>query len=74
MEQITVTITNGKVEMEVEGVKGVRCIELTRAVEQLLGKAVSQVLKKDFYRTPAIKQKININLNAANLSHKRAGR
>jgi hypothetical protein len=60
--------------MEVEGVKGVRCIELTRAVEQLLGKAVSQVLKKDFYRTPAIKQKININLNAANLSHKRAGR
>ena len=74
MEQLTVTIENGKVEMEVEGVKGVRCIELTRAVEQLLGKAVSQVLKKDFYRTAAIKQKININLNAANLSHKRAGR
>jgi len=34
---------------------------LTQAVEQLLGKAVSQVLKKDFYRTAAIKQKIDIH-------------
>ena len=61
MEQITVTIKNGKVEMEVEGVKGVRCIELTQGIEQLIGKAVSQVLKEDFYRTAEIKQKIKIN-------------
>jgi hypothetical protein len=61
LEQLTVTIKNGKVEMDVEGVKGARCIGLTRAVEQLLGKAVSRVLKKDFYRTAAIKQKITIN-------------
>jgi hypothetical protein len=36
--QITVTIKNGKVEMEVENVRGGSCVELTEAVERILGK------------------------------------
>lgn len=55
-----VTIKNGKVEMEVDGVKGLRCIELTEAVEHILGKVDSRLLKQDYYRTNEVKQKIRI--------------
>ena len=61
MEQITIAIKNGMVEMEVEGVKGMRCVELTQGIEQLLGKSDTRVLKQGFYgNTQKSKQKIDI--------------
>ena len=60
MEQITVIIENGKVKIEVEGVKGARCVELTQGIEQLLGKNGNRVLKQDYYRPIEIRQKIGI--------------
>jgi hypothetical protein len=60
LEQIKVTIKNGKVEMEVEGVKGTRCLELTQAIEQLVGKVDSRLLKHEFYGNREIKQTIGV--------------
>ena len=60
MERIMVTIKDGKVEIEVEGVKGVRCAELTRGIEQLLGNNGARVLKQDYFRPNEVRQKIGV--------------
>ena len=57
-EQIIITIKDGRVKVEVEGVKGVRCVELTQAIEKLIGKVGDRCLKNDFYRSPKIEQSI----------------
>jgi hypothetical protein len=50
MEQVVVTIRDGNVVVEVEGVKGTCCLELTQAIENLIGKVNNQLIKKkDFY-------------------------
>jgi len=59
MEQMIVTIKNGNVEIEVEGVKGVRCVELKQAIEKLIGKVGDRCLKNDFYRSTKIEQSIH---------------
>ena len=48
MEELIVTIQQGEVQVEVQGVKGGRCLELTQAIESLLGKVSSRKLKNDF--------------------------
>jgi hypothetical protein len=68
VKQITVTIKNGKVEMEVGGVKGGRCVELTEAVERMLGRVDSRVLKQDYYRPAEIRQKIDIEHRSPSLA------
>jgi hypothetical protein len=49
MEELIVTIKEGDIQVEVEGVKGARCLELTQALETLLGKINRRDLKNDFY-------------------------
>jgi len=49
MEQMIVTIKNGSVEIEIEGDGGARCVELTQAIEKLIGEVETRLLKKDFY-------------------------
>jgi hypothetical protein len=56
MEQMIVTIKNGNLEIEIEGVKGSRCFGLTQAIEELLGDIDQRVVKNDFFLSEAIKQ------------------
>jgi hypothetical protein len=56
MEEIMVTIQEGNVKVEVEGVKGVRCLELTQTIEKLLGENISRHLKEDFYGQIEVKR------------------
>lgn len=58
MEQLIVTIKNGNVEIEVEGLKGMRCLELTQAIEKLIGKVDCRFLKNDLYKSTKIEQSI----------------
>jgi hypothetical protein len=60
MEELIVTIQEGEVQVEVQGVRGVRCLELTQAIESLLGKISSRKLKNDFYGQAKLKHKIAI--------------
>lgn len=47
-------------EIEVEGVKGSRCVELTQAIENLIGKVGNRFLKNDFYRSTKTEQSIHL--------------
>jgi len=58
MEQMTITIKDGSIKVEVEGVKGIRCVELTQSIEKLIGEVESRLLKKDFYINTKIKQNL----------------
>ena len=58
MEELIITIQKGEVEVEVEGVKGARCLELTQAMESLLGKIGSRRLENEFYGQAKLKQTI----------------
>ena len=58
MEQMIITIMNGNVELKVEGVKGIRCVEMTQAIEKLIGEVESQLFKKDFYINTKMKQNL----------------
>ena len=49
MEQLNITIKGGTVEVEVDGVKGSRCLQLTQAIEELIGQIDSRSLKKELY-------------------------
>jgi len=60
MEQLIVTIKNGKVEIEVKGAKGMRCLQLTRAIENLIGKVDDRLLKDECYRNTNIEQNIHL--------------
>lgn len=56
MEELIITIKEGDIQVEVEGVKGARCLELTQAIETLLGKINRRDLKNDFYGQAELKQ------------------
>ena len=58
MEQMVITIKDGSIKVEVEGVKGIRCVELTQSIEKLIGEVESRLLKKDFYINTKIKQNL----------------
>ena len=60
MEELIVTIQEGDIQVEVQGVKGARCLELTQAIENLLGKISRREFKNDFYGQAKLKQKISI--------------
>lgn len=60
MEQLIVTIKNGSIEIEIEGAKGARCLELTQAIEKLIGEVENRFLKNDFYRGTKIESSIRI--------------
>ena len=64
MEELIVTIQEGSVQIEVQGVKGARCLELTRAIETLLGEISSRKLKNDFAGQAKAKQNIGIKINS----------
>ena len=61
MEQLIVTIKNGAVELDVEGVKGSHCIELTQAIEKLIGDTDQRLFKNDFYQAAVIAQCSTLN-------------
>jgi len=58
MEQMVVTIKDGKVVIEVEGAKGARCLQLTQAIEKLIGEVDNRHLNNDFYKDMKIEQSI----------------
>ncbi len=58
MEQMIVTIKNGSVEIEIEGARGARCVELTDAIEKRIGKVDDRFLKNDFYMSTKMEQNI----------------
>jgi hypothetical protein len=60
MEHMIVTIKNGSVEIDIEGGRGVRCVELTQTVENLIRKVESRLFKKDFYANIEIEQNLCI--------------
>lgn len=60
MEQLIVTIKNGKVEIEVKGAKGTRCLQLTQAIENLIGKVDNRSLKNDLCGNTKIEQRIHL--------------
>jgi hypothetical protein len=60
MEQLVIHITDGKVEIEVQGAKGTRCVGLTQAIEQLIGVVRNRSVKQDFYGTTEIKHQVGI--------------
>ena len=53
VQEIEVTIgKDGKVEIEVHGVKGMSCLDLTKALEEALGGEIeSREMKSDAYST-----------------------
>jgi len=59
MEQLIVMIKNGSVEIEVKGARGTRCLGLTQAIENLIGKVDARLLKDEYYRTTKIDQSIH---------------
>jgi ABC-type uncharacterized transport system ATPase subunit len=61
MEQLSITIKEGKIEMEVDGVKGSGCLELTQLIEQLMGETENRILKNDFYNRTQMKHRIGIH-------------
>lgn len=56
MEQLIVMIKNGSVEIEVKGARGTRCLGLTQAIENLIGKVDARLLKDEYCRTTNIEQ------------------
>jgi hypothetical protein len=60
MEQLVIHIKDGKVELEVQGAKGTHCVELTQAIEQLVGVVRNRSVKQDFYGTTEITQQVGI--------------
>lgn len=57
MEQLMITIKNGTVEIEVKGARGTRCLGLTQALENLIGKVDDRLLKDEYYKTTNVEQK-----------------
>ena len=41
---------NGEVKVEVEGVKGDQCLQLTQFLEEALGTVTERELKSEYYR------------------------
>jgi hypothetical protein len=66
MEELIVTIQEGDIQVEVQGVKGARCLELTQAIEALLGKTSSRTIKEEFYGKVSFTQKICLNQTIKN--------
>ena len=60
MEEVIVTIKDGDIQVEVAGVKGAHCLELTQAIETLLGEINGRQLKDDFYSQIAVKPGISL--------------
>lgn len=57
-----VTIKDGSVGVEIEGVKGTHCLQLTQAIEALIGTVDTKNYKKEFYSNIENKQDVNLNL------------
>jgi len=51
MKQIIARIKGNKVEFEVNGVTGASCTDITKQLEEAVGKTESQELKSEFYET-----------------------
>jgi len=60
MEELIITIQDGDIKVEVEGVRGARCLALTQAIETLLGEINGRQLKDDFYAQIAVKRGISL--------------
>ena len=58
MQEIKLTIgTDGKVNIDVAGVKGPACKDLTKSIEAALGKTESVEKKPEFYQQQAASAK-----------------
>ncbi|MDH4264704.1 MAG: DUF2997 domain-containing protein [Deltaproteobacteria bacterium] len=60
MEELIVTIKDGNIQVEVEGIRGASCVELTQAIEILLGEINGRQLKDDFYGQIEVKRGISL--------------
>jgi hypothetical protein len=61
MEQMVITIKDGSIKVEVEGVKGIRCVELTQAFEQMMGKVEKRFFKQNFYISTEKMSKVSVD-------------
>lgn len=48
-------LPDGRVEIQVCGVKGDKCLEVTKAVEEALGGKVERDLSGEYYEQPKVK-------------------
>ncbi len=61
--ELKITISDtGEVQIEVEGVKGAKCLKITEDIEAALGEVLQREKKSEFYQqdtTTDIDQKLN---------------
>ena len=60
MEQMVITIKDGSTMVEVERAHGTHCVEMTQAIEKLIGDVESRLLKKDFYIGKKVRQNLYV--------------
>jgi len=58
---MVITIKDGSIKVEVEGVKGIRCVELTQAFEQMMGKVEKRFFKQNFYISTEKMSKVSVD-------------
>ena len=61
MEQMVVTIKDERVKLEIEAAKGTHCVELTQAIEKLIGDTDQRLFKNDFYQAAVTAQCSTLN-------------
>lgn len=66
MERLIITINGEDVKIEVEDAKGSHCIELTQAIERLMGEVKNKTLKKEFFALTKIQEQIHSRVYAKN--------
>jgi len=53
MPKLTIVVSpTGEVETKVDGVKGAKCTDITKALEKALGKTVSSKKTGEYYEQP----------------------
>ena len=62
MAKVVVRIKEGKVEVEVEGVKGPSCVELTKELERSIGRLIRRTKKKDYFEEGGEKHKTGVEI------------
>lgn len=57
MAKMSITITpNGEIKVQIEGVKGKKCVNLSKAFEEALGEVVDRKFTSEYYQEEAIKR------------------
>lgn len=56
MAKMTVSISpNGEIKVQIEGIKGKSCVELTKEFEEALGEVINKKFTSEYYQEGFIK-------------------